>query len=305
MLSICIPVYNYIIIDLVADLIDQCDSENILYEIIVLEDGSDQKYLKINSQYFSDKKNVRHIIFEKNEGRSIARNTLADSAKYDKLIFIDCDSGLPDKKYIKRYLANIQYDIVCGGTIYHKSQNVLNKTLRYNYGINREMIDAEKRKKNPNQSFTTNNFLISKKIFESIRFREFLKKYGHEDSLFGYELGKNSFIIHHINNPVIHEGLEDNHIFLKKTQDGITNLILIEKDASVDNEFTDNIKLIRTYKKLKKNNIIFITNFLFSCFSNIMYNHLLKSKSPSILIFDLYKIGYYNKQVKLEENNEK
>ena len=45
--------------------------------------------------------------------------------------------------------------------------------------------------------------MISKTCFEQISFNEDLQGYGHEDTLFGYELDKKNIQIHHLDNPVL------------------------------------------------------------------------------------------------------
>ncbi|MDR2010739.1 MAG: glycosyltransferase [Bacteroidales bacterium] len=303
MLSICIPTYNYVVKDLIEDLIKQCEICNINFEIIIIEDGSNKEYYEQNKKNLLQKKNVYHIILPENIGRSATRNMLASKAKYEKILFIDCDSKLPDSQYIKNYIKNFNHNVVCGGTIYVKSQKTTDKILRYKYGVKREMIKASERNKNSNQSFATNNFLISKNIFQKIQFREFLKKYGHEDSLFGYELNINSYKIHHIDNPVIHVGLEDNKTFLKKTEDGISNLILIQKNDKIDIKFTDEIKLIKAQKKIDKLKINKLINNYFKKFKKKLINNLINTKNPSILLFDLYKLGYYNEKLLQQKYN--
>lgn len=294
MLSICIPTYNYNVIDLVYDLHKQCILNKIEFEIIVLEDGSEKKNYDNNKVKLFNLTNTSHTLLEKNIGRSATRNMLASQSKYENILFLDCDSKVPNQNFIKKYLENINNDVVCGGTIYLKTQKEKNKTLRYKYGITTEMKNSDYRNINPNKSFTTNNFLISRKIFDSIKFREFLKKYGHEDSLFGYELKINSYKIYHINNPVIHEGIEDNELFLKKTQEGIQNLISLSKNDNIDKNFALEIKLIKTFNIIKKLNLSYSLKLFSKLFNKCIVNHLLKSNNPSIFLFNLYKLGFYS-----------
>ena len=57
--------------------------------------------------------------------------------------------------------------------------------------------------------------------FKKISFNERLSGYGHEDTLFGYELNKNNIQIHHIDNPVLNGHLDTNEAFLLKTEEGL------------------------------------------------------------------------------------
>ena len=92
MLSICIPTYNYDVEKLVSDLSRQCEEASVEFEILVLEDGSDEKFVNKNNAIESIR-GAKHIVSRENFGRSVTRNRLAYAAKYGKLIFIDCDTG--------------------------------------------------------------------------------------------------------------------------------------------------------------------------------------------------------------------
>ena len=300
MLSICIPVYNYSVIKLVKELTEQCEKTNIPFEINIFEDGSDDKFVEINKS-ITNHKNTNHLISKTNIGRSAARNHLANISKFDKLIFLDCDSEIPSDKYIKKYIEKINNHIVCGGTIYLESQYNKELSLRYKYGIKREMTSAASRNKHPNVSFTTNNFLISKSIFDKIKFREFLKDYGHEDSLFGFELKQNNFLIKHIDNPVIHCGLESNKVFLDKSLKAINNLVIIKNNTSIDPAFTNDIRLIRNQRKAAKIGLNVFVKLIFNKFDKTIRNHLIKSTNPSLFWFNFYKLAYYTKLVENEK----
>lgn len=297
--NICIPVLNYDVTSLVSSLYYQISKTGKNFKVFVFEDGSEKSYCDQNA-LLVNKFGIIHLISEKNIGRSAARNFLADNAGRGKIIFLDCDSALPDEEFINRYISNADKDVVCGGTIYLPEQKTENGSLRYKYGISREMKTAEQRNRNSNAAFATNNFMISCEIFKKVRFREFLKEYGHEDSLFGYELKENGIQIFHIDNPVIHEGIESNSVFLSKTLSGLQNLKIIEQSQIAGKEFTDDVRIVKTYHKLRKTFLNFFVLLFFNIFKNIMEKHLLISKNPNLLFFDLYKIGYYCKIKKLK-----
>ncbi len=291
MLSICIPTYNQNVEKLVADLSRQCDESAINFEILVLEDGSAKEFVDENNTIESIK-GVKHIVNEQNRGRSVTRNSLADMAQYEKLIFIDCDSAIPDNNFIKRYLDNYAIDVVCGGTTYNEIQYSPEISLRYTFGIKVEKSSAEKRNKAPYSAFTTNNMMVSRKIFEKIRFCELLKKYGHEDSLFGFNLQLNDITIKHIDNPVIHTGIESNKIFLEKTKNGIENLLAIRNIEGISPDFFNHIRLCRHYNKMKRMHLLWTIRLAYKMFGKGLERHLLTAKHPKLMFFNLYKIGY-------------
>lgn len=52
------------------------------------------------------------------------------------------------------------------------------------------------------------------------------------DVLFCQNLEKRQVVVKHIDNPVIHLGLEDNRSFIEKTKKGLDSLFYFEKEIS-------------------------------------------------------------------------
>ena len=290
MLSICIPVYNYDVRRLVEDLHLQAINMGFPFEILLMDDASDEKFRKINQAI--DLKAVRYIQLPKNIGRSKIRNRLAEEAKYPNLIFMDCDSAVSSSLYIKNYTYFFDFQTVyCGGRIYEDKKPVGSTYLRWKYGVKRESASASERSKNPNNGFQTNNFFIHKSVFEKVKFNEELTGYGHEDTLFGLELLRQRIIIHHINNPLIHLGLEDASDFLKKTENGIKNLYRVELLLREKYpEYINHSQLMQSKLFLQKYHLADLMSIFFKIMRRPMKSNLL-SKYPSLLVFDLYRLG--------------
>ena len=155
-----------------------------------------------------------------NQGRSRIRNLLADAAKGQYLLFLDCDSKVVKADYLATYVSALHPDtLLYGGRCYLPTPPADQRYyLHWYYGIHREQQSAEQRQKQPYHSFMTNNFLIPTKQFMAIRFDESLKQYGHEDTLFGMELKNRQVPIVHMDNPLEHTGIEVAEIFLDKTK---------------------------------------------------------------------------------------
>ncbi|MCF6184857.1 MAG: glycosyltransferase [Bacteroidales bacterium] len=293
MLSILIPIYNYDVREFVSQLYNQSMQENIKFEIILADDASENKYRKKNSE-LTELEQVTYIQLEKNIGRSKIRNFLAEKANYKNLLFADCDMLIKNKNFIKSYIKIHNSDsVICGGICYQK-QEPKNKQLlfRWYYGIKREEKSAKKRSLNPYSSFMSGNFFISENIFRQIQFDENISKYGHEDTLFGIELQRRNITIIHINNPLIHKGLEDNQTFINKTKTGIKNLIYISKNYNYS-ELHKNIQLLQTAHKLQFFKPLIL--FLFYLSEKIILN-ILKSNHPKLFLFDFYKLAYFYKK---------
>jgi len=286
MLSILIPTYNQDISGLVSELHRQAMDTYVDFEIIVMEDGS--------TLFLNENKSVKvferciYIAYKENSGRSAIRNRLADKAKYEHLLFIDCDAEINSTHFVEKYISFCKEDcVVIGGTTYDPNENNPNYSLRLKYGRQREARSAMERGKN---NFSTFNFMISKSLFNSVRFDETIRGYGHEDMLFGHHLHELEHDLIQIENPLIHKGLDTNSVFLQKTEEATRNLLLLWQT----NRFPylpDESKLLHYLIVLKRFGLHTFCAFSFDALRN-MLRHQLCSPHPSLLLFDLYKILY-------------
>lgn len=291
MISIVIPVYNYQITELVHELHSQAISCNIPFEIIILDDNSHED-LKIENRKLQSLSNTNYTELPQNIGRSKIRNTLAKQAQYPYILFMDCDAKVPNSDFIQKYSDECNGDVViCGGTTYQIEKPQPEYILRWQYGHSREVKKASERNTQPNTSFTTFNFLISKSIFEQITFNEFITMYGHEDTLFGYELKKRNIVIKHIDNPLIHLGLDSNNVFLLKTKQSIETLFSLINNKEVDQHFTEDIRILKMHKKIRAFKLCWFIAILYKLIYKIL-EHNLTTTSPNMLYFDMFKLGY-------------
>jgi len=292
MLSILIPVYNYNAVHLVKQLHEQATQAEIPFEILLLDDNSDNN-CKRDNLTLRDLSNTKLFELPTKAGRAIARNYLAGQAQYDYLLFLDCDSEPVDNKFIERYLpyCNKKDIVVCGGTAYKNQKPKVDSYLRWNYGMRCETKSAEERNKAPNSKFSTFNFFIARELFLSIRFNELLRNYGHEDTLFGLELLKRNYKVIHIDNPLYHTGIDTNSVYLEKTRQGVENLKILLEQYPNNEELIQNIRLLKYYIFLEKNYITFLFLFLFRMFKKLMLANF-NSRYPNLTLFNLYKLGY-------------
>lgn len=296
MLSILIPTYNYNCLELVESLNKQALALDVKYEILVIDDCSSSPFAA--NKDINLLANCKYLELTENIGRSRIRNLLADKAQYDNLLFIDCDSLVNSEFFLQRYLSfsKEQNIVVCGGRLYASEPPSDKKLfLHWLYGSKREVIPAAKRQKNPYHSFMSNNFLISKMLFNQIRFNEKISTYGHEDSLFGYEIKKRNATIYHTDNPLVHNGLEPAHSILKKERDSIKNLILISENFVNKEELANDIKLLSYALKLDKFHLTGFLVFIFNLFNNLICKNI-QSNYPSLFLLDIYKLGYFCQQ---------
>lgn len=297
MLSICIPTYNFDLTKLVNSLLNQINSLSVDAEIILIDDCSQSEFREINKN-ISNK--ITYIQLEKNVGRAVIRNLFLNYVKYDYLLFLDCDSYVNSDDFLKNYISEIQKqesEVICGGRVYDSEKPERNKMLSWKYGREKESKPFEIRKLLPFASFMTNNFVIAKSVFEKIKFDERLSEYGHEDTLFGYNMQVSRVKIAQIENPVLNGDIELNHIFLKKTEIGILNLIQILKYVSYEFTFIECVKLLSFHKKIKNLHLENVVLFLFLITKPIL-KLLLKKGLINLYLFDFYKLGFLIKNYK-------
>jgi len=288
-ISILIPTYNYNTFPLVKEIHKQLIHSKKVFEIICLDDASDQKYkqenLKINALEFST-----FSILDKNIGRSKIRNKLVALAKYNYLLFLDADVIPKNSNFIETYLDSISYKnkVIYGGISYRDKKPENAKLLRWTYGKSREEVSISKRKSNPYKHFLSANFLIHKSLFSSHGFNETLTTYGHEDSLFAIDLKKSAIEISPIENTVFHLGIESNSIFLEKIKASVKNAFYLYTHQFIDKK---DIHLVDKYILLKTLRIDGFMAFIFRKIHKKWENNLF-SKNPSLLVLDFYKLGY-------------
>lgn len=288
-LSICIPVYNWDITKLVTELNQQAEKASFNVEILVFDDKSNAEFRNIN-RAVSNLNTVCYNELDKNIGRSRIRNLLVNSAKNQYVLLMDCDAEVTSQDYIEKYAKAANFDVVVGGTAYHTSPPEPQYILRWKYGAEREMRDAETRQQSPNSSFTPFNFMIRKEIFSIINFNENICGYGHEDTLFGWNLKQKAIEVKHINNPLIHIGLDKTDVFLSKTEESVRNIKLISDNLN-DRNFDDEVALLRCLRQIEKYKIKQIVKISL----NLLYPFLLKnlkSDKPNIRCFDLFKLKH-------------
>lgn len=292
MISICIPVYNFDVRQLVHDLLEQMDES---MELILIDDASNEGIKQINSELKSER--VVFFELEKNVGRSKIRNLFLNFAKNDFLLFLDCDSQVVSKVFILNYykLISTNVRLVCGGRIYEKSCPSVSQSLRWKYGVTRESKNAKERNRYPNDSFMTNNFLIAKEVLASNPFDERLIQYGHEDTLLGIQLKKKQINILHIENPVLNNDVETNAVFMQKTEQSLENLQQINDFYEDKIALENSITILRVAKKLQRYKLKWAFKLLYKLIGKSLRNNLISSKNPSMRKFELYKLLYYFK----------
>jgi glycosyltransferase involved in cell wall biosynthesis len=295
MLSVLIPVYNHNVNLLVTTLDQQLTQSGIPYEIIIADDCSDMVFREKNAG-LANNTNIQYIQNQSNMGRAKIRNRLAEAAQYPYLLFIDCDAEVHQQNYIKHYLEAIDtlrqkpLFVINGGVAYQKEQPDSEYFMRWYYGKKREEETANKRALHPYHHFTPFNVIITKSLFQCINFDENLTTYGHEDSLFGCQLKEQNIPYLHIDNPLIHKGLDTNEEFLKKIRISIDNLAKLSKNQDINKNLLQDNKLLKAYRLCSFLGLQVILRLIFKKRQARMEQQL--CEKPNMFLLDIYKLCY-------------
>jgi glycosyltransferase involved in cell wall biosynthesis len=287
MLSILIPEYNHPCDRLVRVLAAQCVSLDIDFEILVMDDASTDFYFALN-RTIEDLPNVRLLQAETNLGPARIRNRLAEKAAYPNLLFIDCDTEVPSFYFVKHYVEAIgKADLVLGGVAYDFLPPSSDRYLRWYYGRKRESLLAEERSKHiPRVSY---NFMIRKEIIMQYPFNENIVDYGHEDIVLGEVLQKAGVTILHIDNPLIHLGLDSNLAFLEKSRRAVEKMVL--NPVFQEKEAAGQIKIFRYFNWIKQRHLCSLLSLTYRVAGKWMEKNLC-SEYPSLFIYDFYRLTY-------------
>lgn len=288
MLSILIPTHNYSCYRLVADLQRQGEILGVPYEIIVCEDGSKDSVSIIANHKIEELNHCRHIINKNNVGLAATRNFLARQALYEWVLFIDCDAQVISDDFLANYVNNIgKSDVVIGGLQHPDHCDDPNRSLRFRYEKEADKTrSAECRSKNPYSRFSAFNCMVRRSVFLCILFDENCRQYGYEDTLFGMELKRRSISILHIDNPLLHTGIDTNDAFLQKTETALHTLL------SLGDKMNGGSSLLELYRRFSRCHLVWTLRLIYFLLGGLMRRNLL-SVHPSLNVFGLYKLCYF------------
>ena len=289
MLSICIPVYNVDVSKLVSDLHTQIQEINVSIEIVLIDDNSNPA-IKTSNRLLSSYCKI--IELETNVGRSKIRNLFVSECKNPYLLFLDCDSEILAPDFLSKYievLDKLKPQVIYGGSLYQGDRPLKDFRLRWKISTMKESKSFKERNSNFNWGFKTNNFIIEKKVLQQVPFNEELKGYGHEDTLFAFDISKANISITQSDNSVLNAHLDTNNVYLKKTNEALANLVDVLKILKYDKEFIKQIPLLKTYFLLKNKGFLLFLKPFFWCIKSPLHS-CLKSGTFFVWMFDLYKL---------------
>lgn len=286
MLSILIPTFNDDCRALVSSLAWQAKDMGLsAWEVIVADDGSTDATVVAHNETLNTIPGCRYVKKGRNVGRAAIRNFLAAEAKGEFLLFIDADMTLVDSHYLERYVQAQTTGAVVYGGYCIKGGSPSN--LRYAYELNGEKNHtATLRRCHPYQDFHTSNFMIARKVTLAIPFDERFRHYGYEDILFGKQLLAHGISVLHIDNPVCFSTFESNDNFIRKTEEGLRTLHTFRR------ELKGYSPLLDLAEKIERCKLKWLIKSILGALSKPLLKKA-RSNRPSLLAFNLYKLGYY------------
>lgn len=289
MVSILIPIYNYNISMLVNEIHKQALELGFDFEIIAADDASTNNSIKKVNKEINNLINCSYIQFEQNKGRTYTRSFLAEKAQYDLLLFLDADVIPKEKTFLKNFdIQNTEADLIFGGISYSTEKPESQYLLRWKYGKSREAKTVDDRNKMLYLSIISQSILIKKDVF--LKANDFFENIYGVDVLFCQNLEKMKVKVLHIDNPIIHLGLESNEDFIKKTNKALDSIYQFEKE----NRIPENYRPIqKAYLSLKNKGALKLFIKIIAFFEKSIYKNLISS-SPSLFLFDLYRLYYYS-----------
>lgn len=331
-LSILIPLYNQVGVALAMALskqVEQCakeekkknegkgnanDTISLGFEIIFADDGSADATARQRNAIIAQLPYCQYIERPKNVGRSAIRNFLAHTAHYSHLIFLDGDVAIKRGNFVQTYLAHRNDADVIIGTLHFSrmqvacdtAEDIIGHTKRakeetkkttepvlyddnLKYRYEQQFLakhPVKKRMQQPYASFRTTNFMVRRDLMLAYPFDETFHEYGYEDTLFGKQLKEHGATLIHLDNAATIADYEDNATFVAKTEESLRTL------AAHAHQLQGYSTLLQTVNKLKRLHLQPLIAFVFKLFKGLLHKNLC-SNSPSVFLFNVYKLGYY------------
>lgn len=331
-LSILIPLYNQVGVALAMALskqVEQCakeekkknegkgnanDTISLGFEIIFADDGSADATARQRNAIIAQLPYCQYIERPKNVGRSAIRNFLAHTAHYSHLIFLDGDVAIKRGNFVQTYLAHRNDADVIIGTLHFSrmqvacdtAEDIIGHTKRakeetkkttepvlyddnLKYRYEQQFLakhPVKKRMQQPYASFRTTNFMVRRDLLLAYPFDETFHEYGYEDTLFGKQLKEHGATLIHLDNAATIADYEDNATFVAKTEESLRTL------AAHAHQLQGYSTLLHTANKLKCLHLQPLIAFVFKLFKGLLHKNLC-SNSPSVFLFNVYKLGYY------------
>lgn len=295
--SLLIPTYNYACAHLVCELQKQCEEVQAMgdgfeYEIIVADDASTDVETTQKNAAIEYLPHCRYEMRDVNVGRAAIRNWLVKEARGEWVIIIDSDAEVVSDDFILRYWQQTRDKAVVVGGLTTPDHCERGCELRHRYETAAASIRTlEARRKEPAMFFSTFNFMCPRSVLLDIPFDERCVEYGYEDALFGIEAEKRCIPIVHIDNPLLHLGINSNESFLDNSEAALRTL------KHLGPPMTTRARVAQAAARLQRTPLrrwcVATPLLLLYKAARPLLRRQLLSHHPHLGIFAFYKLGYY------------
>lgn len=233
------------------------------------------------------------VLAGQKQGRAANRNALADRATGDWLLFVDADAAVPPDFSFRAYQTAAQEaDVVCGGLRHPDHNPNPAASLRYRYERKADARRAARfRRLAPYDRLSTFNLFVRRSVFMQVRFDENIREYGYEDVLFSADLERRGVEILHIDNALLHMGLEPNAVYLAKAETALRTAYRLR------GRLGGHSHVAAAAERLERWHMAGAVRWAFRAACPWLRRNLL-SDHPSLPLFSAYKLGFYLNLVK-------
>lgn len=294
MFSFLIPVYNYDCRTLVRELVRQCrelhagsGTDGFAYEVVIADDASTDTAIERANARLADEEGVRYLRVAENMGRARIRNFLARQARHEHCVIIDCDALVCTPDFVRTYYRHRDEADVIVGALRNPDTCPPGCELRYRYeqqAMHRRTVAY--RASNPYAYLSTFNLMMRRTVLMRLPFDERCTDYGYEDALMGLNLRREGITILHIDNPLVHNGMDRNADYLDKTMKALRTLHRLDGPMQ---EFSGVARMCHKVRRLHLRPVVLA---LYSAIRTPVRRNLL-GRHPSITLFQLFKVGEY------------
>jgi hypothetical protein len=205
-------------------------------------------------------------------------------------LLLDNTSQVADSHYLARYAAaSSQAPVVAGGVRYaEQAPTEPALQLRWLYGRQREARSLAQRQAAAYDQLLVNNLLINNSLLQKFPLDERLRGYGHEDTKLGWQLAAAGVPLCHLDNPIVHAGLETAAAFLEKSEQAVRNLAQLLRE----NNLGATSRLVQMARHLQRAHLAAGLQAVLALGEPLLRRNLLSTR-PSLKVLDALKLLWF------------
>ncbi len=196
---------------------------------------------------------------------------------------------MPSEGFVATYVENMGKADVVVGSLKVAEGSVDLSNLRCKNEMKAERgHSVDKSNERPYKNFHSGNFMAERQVVLDNPFREDIRTYGYEDTLFGKQLSDRHISILHIENALLFVRFESNARFLEKTSEAMLTLYTYR------HELEGYSALLHLVDRLKRYHLLWITVWINRLISTAVRRRLVGDK-PSVFLYNVFRVGCLSK----------